>query len=319
MSLMTEIGLEKTAPTADAVSGHWTRRVLPPRALPYASLARWDRPIGWWLLLWPCWWSAALAAIAAEQPLPNIWHLALFMIGAIAMRGAGCTYNDIVDRDIDANVARTKLRPIPSGAISVKNARIFMVAQALVGLLVLVQFNLFAILVGLGSLAVVAVYPFMKRITSWPQAVLGLAFSWGALMGWAAAFGALAVPPLLLYAGGIAWTIAYDTIYAHQDREDDAVIGVKSTARLFAHNTKVWISAFFAVALGLFTSAGLVAGAGWVFAAFMVVPAGHAAWQVGRLKIGDSGRCLMLFRSNTVFGWLVMGAFVAAALVNAWR
>ncbi len=308
------------APTpADAVAGHWTLRVLPAGLRPYASLARWDRPIGWWLLMWPCWWSAALAAIAAGHPLPNLWHLALFMIGAIAMRGAGCTYNDIVDRDIDANVARTKMRPIPSGAISVRNAKIFMVAQSLVGLIVLLQFNPFAILVGLCSLLVVAIYPFMKRITSWPQAVLGLAFSWGALMGWAGAFGSLAAPAFLLYVGGIAWTIAYDTIYAHQDREDDAIIGVKSTARLFAHNTKFWISVFFAAALGLFLAAGLTAGAGWPFVLFIAAPAGHAVWQVARLKIGDSARCLALFRSNTQFGWLMMAALVAVALLNAWQ
>ena len=312
--------MNASAPTpADAVAGHWTIRVLPPALHPYASLARWDRPIGWWLLMWPCWWSAALAAIRAGDPLPNLWHLILFMIGAIAMRGAGCTYNDIVDREIDANVARTRNRPIPSGAITVRNAKIFMVAQSLVGLIVLLQFNLFAIGLGIASLAVVAVYPFMKRITSWPQAVLGLAFSWGALMGWAGAFGRLDWPPVLLYVGGICWTIAYDTIYAHQDREDDAIIGVKSTARLFAHNTKLWISILFAAALALFLAAGLTAGAGPWLALFMLLPAAHIVWQVRTLKIGDSDTCLMLFRSNEKFGWLMMAALVAAALLNAWR
>lgn len=308
----------RPAPTpADAVTGHWTTRILPAAVRPYGSLARWDRPIGWWLLMWPCWWSAALAAIAADSPLPNLWHLILFMVGAIAMRGAGCTYNDIIDRDIDANVARTRQRPIPSGAVSVRNAKIFMVAQALVGFLVLIQFNPFAIAVGLGSLAIVAIYPFMKRITSWPQFVLGLAFNWGALMGWAAAFGRLDWPPVLLYLGGIAWTIAYDTIYAHQDREDDAIIGVKSTARLFAHHTRFWISVFFAVALVLFLSAGLLAGAGWLFALLILAPVAHAVWQVRTLRIGDSAVCLALFRSNTIFGWLMFGALSATALINA--
>ena len=220
-------------------TGNWVDTLAPPWSRPYLRLARADRPIGSWLLLLPCWWSAGLAAIATGQPYPNPWHVALFFIGAFVMRGAGCTWNDIVDRDLDAKVARTRSRPIPSGQVSVKGAAIFLVLQALVGLLVLLQFNRFTVFLGIASLAIVAVYPLMKRVIWWPQIVLGLAFSWGALMGWAAVFGALDAAPLLLYAGAIAWVIGYDTIYAHQDREDDALIGVKSTARLFGERTRL--------------------------------------------------------------------------------
>src|SRR5215510_11976062 len=218
-------------------TGNWVDGLAPAWARPYLRLARLDRPIGSWLLLMPCWWSVALAAVHARSQV-NVWHLFLFFVGAFAMRGAGCTWNDIVDRDLDAKVERTRSRPIPSGQVSVQAAAGFLVAQALVGLLVLLQFNGFAIATGIASLAVVAIYPFMKRITYWPQIFLGLAFSWGALMGWAAVFGRLDPPAFLLYAGSIAWVMHYDTIYAHQDREDDALVGVKSTARLFEQRTK---------------------------------------------------------------------------------
>src|SRR5205807_1613061 len=213
-------------------TGNWVDRHAPLWARPYLRLARADRPIGSWLLLLPCWWSAALAADHTGA-LPNIWHLVLFAIGTVAMRGAGCTWNDLVDRDLDALVERTRSRPIPAGDVSVNAARGFLLLQALVGLAVLLQFNAFTIALGISSLAVVAVYPLLKRITHWPQIGLGLAFSWGALMGWAAVFGRLDGPALLLYAGSIAWVTGYDTIYAHQDREDDALIGIKSTALLF--------------------------------------------------------------------------------------
>src|SRR6476661_782326 len=222
---------------ADA-TGNWVDQSAPQWARPYLRLTRLDRPIGWWLLLLPCWWSAALAAGARGAWGPDPWYIVLLLIGAIVMRGAGCTWNDLVDRDIDGRVERTRSRPIPSGQISVKAATVFLVVQALVGLLVLLQFNTFAIWTGIASLAVVAIYPFMKRITYWPQIFLGLAFSWGALMGWAGAFARLDAPAFLLYAGSIAWVIHYDTIYALQDREDDALAGLKSTALLFAENTR---------------------------------------------------------------------------------
>ena len=223
-------------------TGNWVDNRAPAWARPYLRLARLDRPIGSWLLLLPCWWSAGLAAVAARAPV-NVWHVVLFFIGAFAMRGAGCTWNDIVDRDLDAKVERTRSRPIPSGQVSVQAAAAFLLLQALVGLAVLLQFNRFTILVGFASLAVVAIYPFMKRITYWPQIVLGLAFSWGALMGWPAVFGRLDLPVYLLYAGSIAWVIGYDTIYAHQDRDDDALIGIKSTALLFGDRTKPLLAA----------------------------------------------------------------------------
>ncbi len=224
-------------------TGNWVDSFAPGWTRPYLRLARLDRPIGSWLLLMPCWWSTALAGVAARAAVPNVWHIVLFFIGAFAMRGAGCTWNDIVDRDLDARVERTRSRPIPSGQVSVAQAAAFLIVQALVGLAVLLQFNRFAIAIGIASLAIVAVYPFMKRVTYWPQIVLGLAFSWGALMGWAAAFGRLDPPAFVLYAGSIAWVIGYDTIYAHQDREDDALIGIKSTALLFGERTKPILSA----------------------------------------------------------------------------
>ena len=227
---------------ADA-TGNWVDTLAPAWLRPYLRLARLDRPIGSWLLLLPCWWSAALAAVAAHARTPNILHLVLFFIGAFAMRGAGCTWNDIVDRDLDGAVERTRSRPIPSGQVSVAQAALFLVLQALIGFAVLITFNGFTIALGIASLAIVVVYPFMKRITYWPQIVLGLAFSWGALMGWAGAFGRLDAAPLLLYAGSISWVIGYDTIYAHQDREDDALIGIKSTALLFGARTKPMLGA----------------------------------------------------------------------------
>jgi 4-hydroxybenzoate polyprenyltransferase len=297
---------------ADAPSGHWVYRTLPRRVWPYAQLARWDRPIGWWLLLWPCWWSAALAAVAHASPgeslatlLPSPWHIVLFLIGAITMRGAGCTYNDIVDQDIDMKVERTRSRPLPSGQVTRRQAWIFLVLQALVGLAVLLQFNDFAILLGITSLAVVAAYPFMKRITSWPQFVLGLAFSWGALMGWAAAFADLDPPAILLYCGSILWVIGYDTIYAHQDKEDDALVGVRSTARLFGENTRYWLVGLYGGALALFALAYAAAEAPLPALAGLLAAGAHMARQIRVLDIDDPDQCLKLFQSNTTVGWLV--------------
>src|ERR1041384_1118845 len=282
---------------ADAI-GNWVDHSAPPWLKPYLRLTRLDRPIGWWLLLLPCWWSAALAAVADRAWGPNPWQISLLMIGAIVMRGAGCTWNDLVDRDIDARVERTRSRPIPSGQVSVQAALLFLVAQALVGLLVLVQFNRFAIGVGIASLAVVAIYPFMKRVTYWPQIFLGLAFSWGALMGWAGARGALELPAFLLYAGSIAWVIHYDTISSHQDREDDALVGLKSTALLFGANTKPMLALFSAVAVVLIGAAGVTAHAGSVFVLGLVAFAAHLAWQIARIDIDDPESCLRMFRLN---------------------
>ena len=294
-------------------TGNWVDRAAPTWSRPYLRLARLDRPIGSWLLLIPCWWSAGLAAIAARDPLPSPWHLLLFFVGAFAMRGAGCTWNDIVDRDLDGRVERTRSRPIPSGQVSTAQAAAFLVAQAVVGFIVLLQFNRFAIGVGIASLGIVVVYPFMKRITYWPQIVLGLAFSWGALMGWAAAFGRLDAPALVLYAGAISWVIGYDTIYAHQDREDDALIGIKSTALLFGPRTKPMLALFYGLAVGLIGLSGLLADAGAAFALGLAAFAGHLAWQIARLDIDDPDRCLRLFKANRE-----AGLAVAAAILIGW-
>ena len=297
-------------------TGNWVDRHAPATVRPYLRLARADRPIGSWLLLLPCWWSAALAAVAAGVAAPNPWHLVLFAIGTVVMRGAGCTWNDIVDRDIDARVERTRSRPLPSGQVSLAAAIAFLALQTLVGLAVLLQFNRFAIATGIASLGIVAVYPFMKRVTWWPQIVLGLAFSWGALMGWAAAFGRLDWQAVVLYAGSIAWVIGYDTIYAHQDREDDALLGLKSTARLFGERTKPMLAAFFAAAVVLIGIAGFGAGARVVFALGLMAFAAHLAWQVRRLDIGDPALCLKLFKSNRDAGLILFAGLVLDAALR---
>jgi 4-hydroxybenzoate polyprenyltransferase len=305
---------------ADAPSGHWVYRVLPRWLWPYAQLARWDRPIGWQLLLWPCWWSAALAAAAYARPtdpiltlLPQPYTLVLFLIGAIAMRGAGCTYNDIVDEDIDVAVERTRSRPLPSGKVTRRQAWTFLVIQALIGLGVLLQFNSFAVGLGISSLVIVAIYPFMKRFTDWPQLVLGLAFSWGALMGWANEFGDIDAPAIMLYIGSILWVIGYDTIYAHQDKEDDAIVGVRSTARLFGDNTKAWLAGLYAGALMCFAVAFANAQAPVPVMAGLIAAGAHMARQISKLDIDNPDQCLRLFQSNNQVGWLVFLGIVGGA------
>jgi 4-hydroxybenzoate polyprenyltransferase len=301
---------------ADAPSGHWVYRLLPVSAWPYAQLARWDRPIGWWLLLWPCWWSAALAAIAGDRGAPNVWHLFLFLVGAIAMRGAGCTYNDLIDRDFDAHVERTRMRPLPSGQVTPLQALVFLALQALVGALVLFQFNRFTIVLGVASLVIVFFYPFAKRVTDWPQFVLGLAFSWGALVGWSAIFGSLAAAPIALYLGAVLWTIGYDTIYALQDKEDDALIGVRSTARLFGRRSRAGIALFYVAAFVLFGVSCVLADAG-IFA-FAGLGAGllHAAFLIVTLDPDDPENCLKRFRANSATGWIVFAGLVADAALR---
>jgi len=298
---------------ADA-TGNWVDRHAPTSARPYLRLARLDRPIGSWLLLMPCWWSVGLTGMALGH-LPNLWHVVLFFIGAFVMRGAGCTWNDLVDRDLDGLVERTRSRPIPSKQVTVAQATVFMLAQGLIGLAVLLQFNRFTVMCGLASLVVVAVYPFMKRITYWPQIFLGLAFSWGALMGWPAAFGRLDAPALILYAGAISWVIGYDTIYAHQDREDDLLIGIKSTALLFGQRTATMLAIFYAVAVVLIGVAGFMAGGGWIFALGLAAFAAHLASQVVRIDIDDSAHCLILFRSNRDAGLILFGAMLLDAAI----
>ncbi|HET7850600.1 MAG TPA: 4-hydroxybenzoate octaprenyltransferase [Pseudolabrys sp.] len=297
---------------ADA-TGNWVDSLAPAFTRPYLRLARLDRPIGSWLLLMPCWWSAGLAGVRTDH-LPSFWHIALFFVGAFAMRGAGCTWNDLVDRELDAKVERTRSRPIPSGQVTATQAALFLVLQALIGLLVLIQFNGFTIVTGLVSLLVVVIYPFMKRITYWPQIVLGLAFSWGALMGWPAVFGRLDWPALVLYAGSIAWVIGYDTIYAHQDREDDALIGIKSTALLFGERTRPMLALFYTTAVVLIGAAGFMAGGELIFALGMIAFAAHLAWQVLRLDINDPAHCLRLFKSNRDAGLILFLALLLEAV-----
>ena len=311
--MVHELRKRGTDRVADS-TGNWVDTLAPPWFRPYLRLARADRPIGAWLLLLPCWWAAGLAAIAAGQPYPNPWHVMLFFVGAFVMRGAGCTWNDIIDRDLDAQVARTRSRPIPSGQVSTKAAAVFLALQALVGFFVLVQFNRFTIFIGIASLAIVAVYPLAKRLTWWPQIVLGLAFSWGALMGWTAVFVRLDAPALLLYAGSIAWVIGYDTIYAHQDREDDALIGVKSTARLFGAHTRIALLCFYALAVMLIGLSGAAAGAGPVFVIGCVFFGAHLGWQIERLDIDDPDLCLKLFKSNRDAGLMLFAALIGDAL-----
>ncbi|CCF18191.1 4-hydroxybenzoate-octaprenyl transferase [Pseudorhizobium banfieldiae] len=301
----------------DAPSDNWVYRVLPRPAWPYAQLARWDRPIGWQLLMWPCFWSSALAAnvAARDEELSLglfVFHLFLFFLGSVAMRGAGCTYNDLVDHEIDNAVARTRSRPLPSGRVSRFEAKVFLVLQALVGLLVLLQFNGFAILLGILSLAVVAIYPFAKRFTDWPQFFLGLAFSWGALMGWAGLFGSLSWAPVLLYLGSVAWTIGYDTIYAHQDKEDDALVGVRSTARLFGANTKAWLAGLYGLTLVLLLAAYAGADVGFIAYLGLLVAAVMFAWQILVLDIDNPDQCLTLFKFNTRVGAVIFAGLVLA-------
>ena len=293
-------------------TGNWVDGLAPAWSRPYLRLARLDRPIGSWLLLLPCWWSTGLAAVHAGTSV-NLWHVALFFVGAFAMRGAGCTWNDIVDRDLDARVERTRSRPIPSGQVTVVAAATFLALQALIGLLVLLQFNRFTVYVGFASLAVVAIYPFMKRVTYWPQIVLGLAFSWGALMGWPATFARLDLPAFLLYAGAICWVVGYDTIYAHQDREDDALVGIKSTALLFGARTKPMLAVFYAPAVALIALAGWSAGGGWIFALGLLAFAVHLAWQIRRLDIDDPVNCLAVFKSNRDAGLILFAGLVLDA------
>jgi 4-hydroxybenzoate polyprenyltransferase len=296
---------------ADAHRRNWVDSYAPDWLKPYARLARWDRPIPLLLLFWPC----AFALAMAPGPWLNWWYLALMLVGSALMRGAGCTFNDIVDRDIDMKVARTRSRPIPSGAVSRRQALAFMVAQALLGLVILLQFNTFAIQLGIASLVLVAIYPFMKRVTWWPQLFLGLAFSYGALLGWAAVTGSLSWPPVLLYAGCICWTIGYDTIYALQDIEDDALIGVKSTARLFGDRVRPVTALFYAGTLVLWLAAGLLAGMSTVFAMALIVPAAILFWQIATLDRSSPENARARFYANHWVGLTLTLALLAGKLL----
>jgi 4-hydroxybenzoate polyprenyltransferase len=307
---------DASARVADA-TGNWVDTRAPTWSRPYLRLSRFDRPIGSWLLLMPCWWSAALAAGVAQDISRLAWVVVLFFIGAFVMRGAGCTWNDITDRDLDARVERTRSRPIPAGQVGVTQAFVFLVLQALIGLAVLLQFNRFAVMTGVASLVIVAVYPFMKRITWWPQVVLGLAFSWGALMGFAVTLGRLDATAFVLYAGSIAWVIGYDTIYAHQDAEDDALIGIKSTARLFGARTHRALVVFYTAAVLLIGMALALAGARWPAWIGLAAFAAHLVWQVRKLDIRDGALCLRVFKSNRDAGLLLFAGLLADAVMRA--
>jgi 4-hydroxybenzoate polyprenyltransferase len=266
-------------------------------------------------LLLPCWWALALAQIAKGGGWPNIYYAALFLAGAIVMRGAGCVLNDLADRDIDAKVARTSTRPLPSGRITTKSAILFLCALLLIGFVILLQFNTLTFKTAIASLAIVAIYPFMKRITFWPQFVLGLAFNWGAIVGWTAVIGEISLPCLTLYAGGIFWTLAYDTIYAHQDKDDDALIGVKSTALLFGKSTVYWLSCFFAASLALIDASLWLVSAPLTAHIGVAAAAMHAAWQVARFDDTNANICLQLFRANRNFGAIILLGMFLGCLI----
>ena len=310
---------EPAGKVSDASSGNWVDRIAPEFARPFLRLSRADRPIGTWLLLLPCWWGVALAASVSGWRLWDLWIIFGCALGAWLMRGAGCTWNDITDRDFDAAVARTRSRPIPSGQVTVRQALVWMIAQMLIAGLVLFSYNTTTVILGVTSLALVATYPFAKRFTWWPQVFLGLAFNWGALLAYVAHAGHLALPALLLYLSGIAWTLFYDTIYAHQDKEDDVLIGVKSTARLFGDNTGKWLGLFLTLTVFLMSMAILVAllpYAGPVkLGIALIAPWGmgwHLLWQMRQLDINDPANCLRVFRRNRDTG-LIAALFLAGA------
>ena len=308
-------GQSHTPTASDIRHGDWIDRRAPRAVQPYLRLARIDRAIGTWLLLLPCWWGLALAAVSTSDvsPLRALGYGVLFAIGALVMRGAGCTWNDIMDRDFDARVARTALRPIPSGAVSVRQAFVFLGLQLLVGLAVLLCFNGVTILVGIASLLLVVIYPLMKRVTYWPQLFLGLAFNWGALVGWTAVTGSLAAAPLLLYVAGIFWTLGYDTIYAHQDKEDDILIGVKSSALRLGANTRPWLWIFYVAAVALLAAAFWQAALGWPSYVLLALAAAQLGYQAAAVDLDDPADCRARFISNRYAGMIVVVAILAGS------
>jgi 4-hydroxybenzoate polyprenyltransferase len=307
--------MTESAPLPDAMPANWVDRHAPSALRPWLKLGRFDRPTGIWLLMLPGWQGIALAG-ALHGRWPNPWLLLAVFVGAALMRAAGCAYNDIVDRDFDAKVARTANRPIPSGQISVKQAWAFVAGCSGVSLLILLTMPAAAIALGVGSLALVAAYPFMKRITWWPQAWLGLTFNWGALLGYAAATGAVEPPAALLYASGIFWTLGYDTIYAIQDLEDDALAGVKSTARRLGAKAPRAVMGFYVASVLLALAAGEVAGLGPIFVVGIVLYLQHLSWQARRVRIDDPVLALRLFKSNAQAGLILFAALVAGAFLK---
>lgn len=300
---------------ADSLARTWVDRA-PSDIRPYLRLARYDRPVGFWLLALPCFQGLALSRIGTGFVPADLWYLFLFALGAVAMRGAGCTYNDIVDRDLDARVARTADRPLAAGTVSLKQAWIFLVAQSLVGLFVLVQLPPIAILTGLGALVLVAAYPFMKRITWWPQAWLGLTFNWGILVAFATGAHGFAPEAFVLYASAFFWTIGYDTIYAGQDIEDDALVGVKSSARALGPRILPGLWVFYALSAVLAASAAILANAPLIFAPLFALYAAHLFSQLLRVDLKDGVSCLAVFKSNRTTGLLLALALAAGAALS---
>ncbi|WP_332065894.1 4-hydroxybenzoate octaprenyltransferase [Bartonella sp. CB189] len=306
----------------DASSKQWVYYFLPCSLWFYAQLARWDRPIGWLLLMWPCFWSLTMAFLSHEmlqfsflEALVHwFWYLFLFFIGSVAMRGAGCTWNDLVDQQIDSQVERTRSRPLPTGHVSRFQAKVFILVQCLIGLGVLSQFNMFSFLLGISSLVAVAIYPFMKRVTYWPQFFLGVAFNWGALMGWAVVYGSLSWAPILLYVGSILWTIGYDTIYAHQDKEDDAAVGVGSTALLFGKRTKCALMILYSGFILLVGLAFYLAQVPALSFLGLLAASIHMVIQIKALDIDNSSQCLKLFKSNSFVGFLIFAGLICSGI-----
>ena len=297
---------------ADARADNWVDRRAPGWAKPYLKLARFDRPVGTWLLLWPCWWSIWMARPVLD--LETLRLFVLFGIGAVVMRGAGCTVNDIADRNFDGRVERTRQRPIPSGQVSARQALLWMGALCLIGLAILLQLDPLAIALGVGSLALVGIYAFMKRVTYWPQIWLGLTFNWGAVMGWAAASGELGWAPVFLYVGGIFWTLGYDTIYAHQDKEDDVLIGVKSAALKLGRHTRPALAVFYTLTVFFWGLAAREAGfSHWFLLPYALVVL-HFGWQVARVSLDDHGNCLRTFKSNILLGAVMMVSLLVGGL-----
>ncbi len=304
--------MDRTGSASDIVRDHWIDRYAPRPLRPYLTLARMDRPIGTWLLVLPCWWGVTLAS---DGP-PDGALLVLFAIGALVMRGAGCTINDIVDRDIDARVARTAGRPIPRGDVSVVQAFAFLGIQLGIGLVIVLQLNTYTIWLAISSLGLVVLYPFAKRVTYWPQLVLGLTFNWGALVGWASVRGQLDWPAVALYTGGVFWTLGYDTIYAHQDKKDDLEAGVKSSALALQDRTRTWLFVFYGLTILLFSAAGYFLNASPVFFAGVIVCSAHLLWQVGSVDIDDPRNCSAKFRSNRDFGLAMLVVFMVETVLR---
>ena len=296
---------------SDITPGDWVDRWTPPFIRPYMRLARADRPIGAWLLLIPCWWGLALAS----NGWPDWSFIALFFVGAFVMRAAGCTVNDLADRNFDRVVARTANRPIASGQLTVFHATVFLVILLIIGLAILLQFNTITIYLGVASLLLVAIYPFMKRFTYWPQAFLGLTFNWGSLMGWTTISGELNAPALWLYAAGVCWTLGYDTIYAHQDKADDLLAGVKSTALKFGEHTLIWLILFYCATIILLGTIGVLMDLAWPYFVGLSVGAGHFLWQLLTVNLDIPVSCLKVFKSNRDFGLIIFGSIILARVI----